>query len=65
MSGNRSKVWNKFDIWCMTLAGLPSIEQRQFQNIHCSNKLNALKMADSLVDDLLLLEQGIIVDDII
>ena len=25
-SGNRSKVWNKFDSWCFLLAGLPKKE---------------------------------------
>ena len=25
-SGNKSKVWNKFDPWCYLLAGLPKKE---------------------------------------
>ena len=61
-SGNRSKKWNKFDCWCMSMAGLPISEARKIKNILficCSNKLTALQMADGLVDDLLLLEEGI------
>ena len=84
-SGNRSKKWNKFDAWCITLAGitctfnlylvkkivvlilsnftgLPSKEARKFQNIHfvsCSNVVSAMDMTEPLVNDLLLLEEGI------
>ena len=55
MSGNRSKKWNKFDVWCVTLAGLPRIEAVKFQNIHFivySNRLSALEMAEPIVEDL-------------
>ena len=65
-SGNRSKKWNKFDAWCMTLAGLPMTEARKFHNIHfisCSNVLSAMDMAEPLVDNLLALENGIKVFD--
>ena len=61
-SGNRGKKWNKFDAWCMTLAGLPKSEARSFHHIHfiaCSNKLSAMEMAGPLVDDLLNLENGL------
>lgn len=61
-SGNRSKKWNKFDIWCMTLACLPKHEARKFENIHfisCSNQLSAIQMSKPIVDDLLSLEKGI------
>ena len=27
-SGNRSKKWNKFDYWCLLLAGLPDMKTR-------------------------------------
>ena len=66
MSGNRPKKWNKFDMWCMALAGLPREESMKFQNIHfisCSNYLSALEMADPLVQDLKMLEKGIKVFD--
>ena len=66
MSGNRSKKWNKFDVWCMTLAGLPREESVKFPNVHfisCSNRLSALEMADPLVQDLKILEKGIKVYD--
>ena len=33
-SGNRSKKWNKFDYWSMTLAGLPIREARSFHNMY-------------------------------
>ena len=66
MSGNRSKKWNKFDAWCLTLAGLQQKEAHKFQNIHfvsCSNRLSALQMADPLVEELKQLENGIKVFD--
>ena len=66
MSGNRSKKWNKFDVWCMTLAGLPRKESVKFQNVHfisCSNRLSALEMTEPLVEDLKMLEKGIKVFD--
>ena len=61
-SGNKSKKWNKFDVWCFTLASLPKIEARQFQNMHfisCSNCLSAIEMSRPIVDDLLALEKGV------
>ena len=38
-SGNRSKRWNKFDSWCLKLAGLPNKENQKLHNIHhlCSS----------------------------
>ena len=65
-SGNRSKKWNKFDYWCLTLAGLPIAESRSFQNIHfllCSNRLSSLDIAGPLVDDFKKLEDGVVVFD--
>lgn len=32
-SGNKSKRWNKFDSWCLKLAGLPNEENQKFSNI--------------------------------
>lgn len=58
-SGNKSKQWNKFDLWCLKLAGLPSKENGRLHNIHmitCSNKCEVLDMSQPLVDDLLMLE---------
>lgn len=67
-SGNRSKQWNKFDLWCLKLAGLPTKENAKLHNIHmitCSNKCSALDMTQPLVDDLLKLEtSGITVYDV-
>ena len=61
-SGNRSKKWNKFDAWCMALAGLLKVEARQFCNIHfiaCSNKVTTMEMTYPLADDLSYLEKGL------
>ena len=65
-SGNKSKKWNKFDCWCITLAGLPIHEARKFQHIHflaCSNNMPAMDMTEVLVTDLKTLEEGIYVYD--
>ena len=35
-SGNKSKVWNKFDSWCFLLAGLLKKENAKLENIHSS-----------------------------
>lgn len=58
-SGNKSKQWNKFDLWCLKLASLPTKENSKLHNIHmivCSNKCGVLDMSQPLVDDLLALE---------
>ena len=65
-SGNRSKKWNKFDCWCMLLAGLPRNENSKLHNIHlitCSNKVSVLHMAMPMVDELLKLESGVVLYD--
>ncbi|KAL5496503.1 hypothetical protein EMCRGX_G012801 [Ephydatia muelleri] len=65
-SGNRSKVWNKFDSWCFLLAGLRQKDNAQFCNIHficTSNQVPVMEMAHPLVDQLLELERGIVVFD--
>ena len=54
-SDNRSKKWNKFDVWAMTLAGLPRAENSQLENIHfiCrSNETSPVEMAAPVVEDL-------------
>ena len=59
-SGNKSKQWNKFDVWCMKLAGLPKTENSKLHNIHflcCSNKMSAMDMCNPLADDLRELEE--------
>ena len=33
-SGNKSKQWNRFDSWCVKLAGLPNEENAKLDNIH-------------------------------
>ena len=65
-SGNRSKKWNKFDYWSMTLAGLPIREARSFHNMYflnCSNRLTALEIAPPIIEDLELLENGCVMYD--
>ena len=65
-SGNKSKKWNKFDCWCLSVANLPLNLARQFSNIHficCSNSCTALDMAGPIVSELLKLEEGITVYD--
>ena len=66
LSGNQSKVWNKFDCFCISLAGLPIHERRKFQNINficCSNNVPVMDMAEGIVSNLLELEHGIEVYD--
>lgn len=44
-SGNRSKKWNKFNLWVMMLAGLHKLLNSQLEHIHliaCSNQVSAL-----------------------
>ena len=58
-SGNRSKQWNKFDSWCLKLAGLPVKENSKLYSIHlitCSNKCNVIAMSQPVVNELLKLE---------
>ncbi|KAL5496712.1 hypothetical protein EMCRGX_G013056 [Ephydatia muelleri] len=66
-SGNKSKVWNKFDSWNYLLEGLPKKENGKLHNIHficASNKARVLEMAVPLVQELNLLEhEGIIAYD--
>ena len=62
-SGNKSKVWNKFDSWCFLLAGLPKKENAKLENIHliCTlNKVSILELAVAPVQELKLLEDGIV-----
>ena len=66
LSGNKSKKWNKFDMWSVSLACLPKHESRMFTNIHfvgCSNRLSALEISGLIVEDLYMLEEGIRVYD--
>ena len=66
-SANRSKKWNKFDYWCLLLAGLPRHENMKLSNIHfiwCSNQTDCIQISAPIVGDLLLLEQrGIVAYD--
>uniref|UniRef100_A0A1X7UVS3 C2H2-type domain-containing protein n=1 Tax=Amphimedon queenslandica TaxID=400682 RepID=A0A1X7UVS3_AMPQE len=65
-SGNRSKKWNKFDIWCISLACLPLDSSHDISNIYfmcCSNRCDALQMAGPVAADLCRLELGIQVHD--
>ena len=61
-SGNKTKKWNKFDIYCLRLAGLPKESNTDLHNIHfitCSNNLSAIDMAQPIVEDLQKLEGGV------
>ena len=61
-SGNRTKKWNCFNPWCLILAGLPKQCNAQHENIHlicASNKVPVLQMAQPIVEELLLLQEGI------
>lgn len=66
-SGNRSKKWNKFDVWTLLLAGLPRSDNAKMENIHmitASNQVSALDMSTPIVKDLQKLEEeGIVTYD--
>lgn len=67
-SGNRSKKFNKFDNWALLLGGLPKEENSKLENIHfisTSNEVPLLDMATALVEDLQLLEEGMVMYDAI
>lgn len=64
--GITPKKWNKFDIWCISLACLPLDSSNDISNIYfmcCSNRCNALQMASPIAADLCRLELGIQVYD--
>jgi hypothetical protein len=49
-------------IFSIDSSGLPQSEKNRLENIHflcCSNKVDALGLAEPLVDNLLLLESGV------
>ena len=59
-SGNRSKKWNKFDVWVPLLAGLPRTENARMKNLHlmsASNQVCAKDVAEAIVTDLHKLEE--------
>ena len=46
-SGNRSKKWNKFDLWCFLLAGMNRHDNAKVHRIHfvtCSNQAGATEI---------------------
>ena len=58
-SGNKSKVWNKFDSWNFQLAGLPqktNSSHLKFHFICASNRVPVMEMAVPVVSELKLLE---------
>ena len=60
-SGNKSKVWNKFDSWCFKLAGLSKMENSKLHNIHfvsTSNKVSVLDQAVPIAEELKVLEES-------
>jgi hypothetical protein len=62
LSGNRSKQWNLFDVWCLLLAGLPKKLNHQLRHIHllcASNTATAVDMMSAVVKDLCTLEKGV------
>ena len=55
LSGNRSKQWNLFDVWCLLLAGLPKKLNNQLCHIHllCASKTaTAVDMMSAVVKEL-------------
>ena len=46
-SGHKSKQWNKFDSWCIKIAGLPNHENTSLENIYhlCSSNKVKLDLA--------------------
>eukprot|EP00731_Ephydatia_muelleri_P027586 Em0019g459a len=64
-SGNKSKVWNKFNSWNFLLAGLSRKDNAKLHNIHficASNKAPVMEMAVPLVQEFNALErEGIVV----
>ena len=65
-SGNKSKMWNKFVSWCFLLAGLLKKENAKLEKIPficTSNKVSVLELAVVLVQELKLLEDGIVAYD--
>lgn len=49
-SGNKSKQWNKFNSWCIKIAGLPNDENTGLENIYhlCSSNKVKLNLASEL-----------------
>ena len=42
-SGNKSKIWNKYDSWCLKLAGMPNEENQKFTDIfHLTRYMHVL-----------------------
>uniref|UniRef100_A0A1X7UZ35 Uncharacterized protein n=1 Tax=Amphimedon queenslandica TaxID=400682 RepID=A0A1X7UZ35_AMPQE len=65
-SENRTKKWNKFDVWWTSLACLPTEKAHDTTNIFfvaCSNRTTAIPISESFIDDLKSLEKGIRVFD--
>ena len=65
-SGNRSKKWNKFDVWVFLLAGFPRTENARMKNLRlmsASSHVCAKNMAEAIVTDLHKLEEGVQVCD--
>ncbi|KAI7887824.1 uncharacterized protein EV154DRAFT_519821 [Mucor mucedo] len=66
-SGNRSKKWNCFDSWIMSVAAFPLFESNIYENhfFLCTNnhKVTAMEMIKPLTEDLLELEKGVVMYD--
>ena len=61
-SCNHTKKWNKFDVWCVSLACLPREKAQGTANIFllsASNRVSTMQMSKPIVDDILTLEQCI------
>ena len=62
LSGNHSKQWNLFDVWCLLLAGLPKQQNHHLRHIHllCASKTaTAVDMMSAVVKNLCTLENGV------
>ncbi|KAI7865316.1 uncharacterized protein EV154DRAFT_407422, partial [Mucor mucedo] len=66
-SGNRSKKWNCFDTWTMTISALPLKISNEYENhffICTSNHIiTAMEMIEPLTNDLYNLEKGMVMYD--
>jgi len=62
-SGNRSKKWNKLDCWCFLLAAMPPMKTHSCTTSTSFNQVTVMDMAFLVVEDLKILEKGIIAYD--
>lgn len=62
LSGNRSKQWNLFDIWCVLWMVFQKQQNHQLNHIYllcASNTATAVDMMSTIVKDLYTLQNGV------